>query len=68
MPVDDEAARYREAARLALEQVDWCVAYLHSIRKNQLAQALARNSSAIAHRLAGIQSEPRSSRKRGASA
>jgi hypothetical protein len=55
MSVDDEAARYREAARLTLQQVDWCVTYLHSIRKKQIARALAENSSAIADRLAGIE-------------
>jgi hypothetical protein len=58
MPVHNEAARYREAARLALQQVDWCVIYLHSINKNELARALAKNSSAISHRLAGIETDP----------
>jgi hypothetical protein len=31
------------------------VTYLHSIRKKQIARALAENSSAIADRLAGIE-------------
>ena len=57
MSVDDEAARYREAARMTLQQLDWCVTYLHSIRKNQIARALAENSSAIAQRLAGTETE-----------
>jgi hypothetical protein len=60
MSIDDEVARYREAARQALQQVDWCVVYLHSIRKTQLARALSKNSSAIAHRLASIESDSRS--------
>ena len=51
MPVDDEASRYREAARLTLQQLDWCVSYLHSIRKTQIARVLAKNSSTIAERL-----------------
>jgi hypothetical protein len=51
MTADDEAARYREAARLALNQLDWCVAYLRSIRKTQIARALAENHAAIAGRL-----------------
>jgi hypothetical protein len=58
MADDDEADRYREAARLALQQVDWCVNYLRSIRKTQIARAMAENSSAIARRLEGIESEP----------
>jgi hypothetical protein len=58
MADDDEADRYREAARLALQQVDWCVNYLRSIRKTQIARAMAENSSAIAQRLEGIESEP----------
>jgi hypothetical protein len=52
MPVDDETARYREAARQILEQLEWCVIYLHSISKPQIARALAENRSAIARRLA----------------
>ena len=53
MTLDDEVARYQEAARLALQQLDWCITYLHSIRKSQIARALAQNSSSIARRLAG---------------
>lgn len=60
MSVNDEATRYREAARLALQQVDWCVVYLHSIRKSQIARALADNSSAIARRLGADEGEPSS--------
>ena len=60
MTADDDATRYREAARLALQQVDWCVVYLHSIRKNELARALAKNSSAIAHRLSDAETGTRS--------
>ena len=51
MPVDDEASRYREAARLTLQQLDWCVSYLHSIRKTQIARVLAKNSATIGERL-----------------
>jgi hypothetical protein len=60
MPVDDEVARYKEAAQLTLKQLDWCVNYLHSIRKNKLARALAQNSSAIANRMGGGESGPSS--------
>jgi hypothetical protein len=58
MTIDDEAARYREAARLTLEQLDWCVAYLRRIRKTQIARALAENRSAIARRLGGDTEPP----------
>ena len=57
MTVDDEVARYGEAARLALQQLDWCVTYLHSIRKPKIARALAQNSASIARRLAGGEAE-----------
>ena len=58
MTLDDEVARYKEAARLALEQLDWCVMYLHRIRKHQIAQALAETKSFIARRLAGEDLDP----------
>lgn len=46
-----EAERYREAAEAALDQLDWCIGYLHRIRKSPLADALARNRSEIRTRL-----------------
>jgi hypothetical protein len=51
MARDDEAARYREAAQLALDQLDWCVEYLRSIRKTRISRQLARNRAAISRRL-----------------
>ena len=57
MPADDEAARYREAARLTLEQLEWCVIYLHSIKKTRIARALETNRSSIARTLAATESE-----------
>jgi len=60
MPAEDEAARYREAARLTLQQLDWCVSYLHSIRKSQIARVLAKNSSAIAEKLTSAEGKPSS--------
>jgi hypothetical protein len=50
--LDDETARYRAAARLALDQLDWCINYLRRIRKGQIARALDENRTAIARRLA----------------
>lgn len=60
MTLDHEVARYREAARLTLEQLEWCVVYLHRIRKTQIARAVAANSSAIARSLRGDTESPSS--------
>ena len=51
MARDDEAARYREAAQLTLDQLDWCIEYFRTIRKPNISRALARNRSAIANAL-----------------
>jgi len=50
-PARDEAERYREAAEATLEQLDWCIGYLHRIRKPALADALSRNRAEIRRRL-----------------
>jgi hypothetical protein len=46
-----DAERYRAAAEAALDQLDWCIAYLHRIRKAPIATALARNQSQIRRQL-----------------
>lgn len=51
MAREDESARYRQAAHLALDQLDWCINYLRRIHKSKIADQLARNRSAIRHRL-----------------
>jgi len=51
MDHDEEAARYRRAAQLALGQLEWCVEYLRRIRKSRLADQLAKNHAAISRRL-----------------
>jgi hypothetical protein len=51
MDRDEEAARYRRAAQLALGQLEWCVEYLRRIRKYRLADQLAKNHAAISRRL-----------------
>jgi hypothetical protein len=43
----DELERYRQAAEDALQQLDWCIGYLHGIRKNEISRALAKNRSQI---------------------
>jgi hypothetical protein len=51
MARDDEAMRYRQAAQLALDQLEWCARYLRSIRKTSISRRVARNRAAIARRL-----------------
>jgi hypothetical protein len=51
MAQDDEAERYRKAGHLALDQLDWCIEYFRSIRKTGISRQVAKNRSAIAHRL-----------------
>lgn len=42
-----ETERYRQAADDALQQLDWCIGYLHGIGKVRISRALARNRSVI---------------------
>lgn len=51
MDRDEEAARYRRAAQMALRELEWCVEYLRRIRKFRLAEELAKNHVAIRRRL-----------------
>lgn len=43
--------RYRDAAEFTLEQLDWCISYMRSIRRTELARELSRNRDAIRRRL-----------------
>lgn len=47
----DDGHRYREAAEEALEQLDWCIGYLHGIRKRNISRRLARNRAYIRRHL-----------------
>ena len=53
-----EIQRYREAADDALQQLDWCIGYLHGIRKVRISRALARNRNVIRANLLGRPEEP----------
>jgi hypothetical protein len=53
-----ELERYRQAAEDALQQLDWCIGYLHGIRKVDISRALARNRSLIRTRLLERPEEP----------
>jgi hypothetical protein len=54
----DELERYRQAAEDALQQLDWCIGYLHGIRKLEVSRALAKNRSYIRSRLLNREEQP----------
>lgn len=43
----EEVERYRSAAEDALQQLDWCIGYLHGCNKKALAASLSKNRSYI---------------------
>jgi hypothetical protein len=49
--IRDDIERYRRAAEETLNQLDWCISYLHRIRKPDIARALERNRSTIRRRM-----------------
>jgi hypothetical protein len=54
----NETERYRQAAEDALQQLDWCIGYLHGIRKLGISRSLAHNRSVIRTNLLGRPEEP----------
>lgn len=40
---EEEIARYRTAAEETLEQLEWCVNYLHRIHKSRIADVIDKN-------------------------
>jgi hypothetical protein len=54
----EEVERYRQATQDALEQLDWCIGYLHGSRKGAIAAALGRNRSHIRRNLLQRAEEP----------
>jgi hypothetical protein len=55
---NDDCERYRQAAEDALQQLDWCIGYLHGIRKLDVSRALAKNRSYIRSQLLQREEEP----------
>jgi hypothetical protein len=53
-----EVERYRQAAEDALQQLDWCIGYLHGIRKLDVSRALAKNRSYIRSQLMKREEQP----------
>jgi hypothetical protein len=61
MPDDsssDELRRNRRAAEDALQQLDWCIGYLHGLGKTKLSRVLSQNRSTIRSDLMNIAPEP----------
>jgi len=56
--LEQECDRYRQAAQDALEQLDWCIGYLHGARKESIAAALGRNRAFIRKQLLQQPDEP----------
>ena len=54
----DETNRYRRAAQDALEQLDWCIGYLHGIHKTKISSQLAKNRANIKRNLMHDDVEP----------
>jgi hypothetical protein len=54
----DEGERYRQAAEDALQQLDWCIGYLHGIRKAKISRQLAKNRNFIKRNLMKQAVEP----------
>jgi len=50
---DTQTERYRRAAEDALQQLDWCIGYLHGIHKQKISAQLAKNRTYIKTRLLG---------------
>jgi hypothetical protein len=51
MARDEEAARYRKAAQMALDQLEWCIGYFRDVRKPRISKQLAKNHAAISRKL-----------------
>ena len=45
--LEDEVERFRRASEDALQQLDWCIGYLHGSGKKGLARALSKNRAFI---------------------
>jgi hypothetical protein len=59
MPQGDEDQQiYRRAAEDSLQLLDWCIGYLHGIRKTEISRMLARSRGQIRSNLLSAGPEP----------
>jgi hypothetical protein len=56
--LEDEVERYRRASEDALQQLDWCIGYLHGSGKKGIARALSNNRGYIRTHLLKRAEEP----------
>ncbi len=56
---EKEAERWRQVADVALEHVEWCINYLYSIHKDDVARGLAKNRARIIDQLNTVTSRTR---------
>jgi hypothetical protein len=56
--LEDEVERYRRASEDALQQLDWCIGYLHGSGKKAIARALSKNRAYIRTHLLKRAEEP----------
>jgi hypothetical protein len=45
--LEEEVERYRRASEDALQQLDWCIGYMHGSGKKGIARSLAKNRAHI---------------------
>jgi hypothetical protein len=45
--LEEELERYRQASEDALQQLDWCIGYMHGSGKRGIAKALSHNRAYI---------------------
>ena len=45
--LEEKLERYRQASEDALQQLDWCIGYMHGCGKKGIARSLARNRAYI---------------------
>jgi hypothetical protein len=51
LELEEELERYRQASEDALQQLDWCIGYMHGSGKRGIARALSHNRSYIRTKL-----------------
>jgi hypothetical protein len=56
--LEEQVERYRRASQDALQQLDWCIGYLHGSHKTAIAAALAINRSHIRRHLLQRSAQP----------
>ena len=61
---DENLSRYRRVVADALEQLDWCIGYLHAIGRTKVASVLAQNRSVLRSQIIRRPAEPLPSERR----